>query len=39
MVLHARDVAKGFYRSMQYRVVGDEFTEVGIPHYHMEKEL
>lgn len=39
MILHARDVAKGFYSSMQYRTVGDEFTEVGIPHYHMEKEL
>lgn len=39
MILHARDVAKGFYSSMQYRIVGDEFTEVGIPHYHMEKEL
>lgn len=39
MILHARDAAKGFYSSMQYRIVGDEFTEVGIPHYHMEKEL
>lgn len=39
MVLHARDVAKGFYSAMNYRVVGDQFIEVGIPHYMMEKEL
>lgn len=39
MILHARKHAMGFYASMGYRQHGDEFTEVGIPHYHMEKEL
>lgn len=39
MVLHARKVAMGFYRSMGYTVTSDEFTEVGIPHYVMEKRL
>jgi N-acetylglutamate synthase-like GNAT family acetyltransferase len=38
VVLHARKVAMGFYESMDYTVVGDEFVEVGIPHYHMEKQ-
>lgn len=37
--LHARKNAMGFYGSMGYGVVGDEFTEVGIPHYIMEKTL
>ncbi len=39
MILHARQVALGFYKSMNYTVVGDEFAEVGIPHYAMEKVL
>lgn len=39
MILHARQVALGFYKSMNYTVVGDEFAEVGIPHYAMEKGL
>jgi predicted GNAT family N-acyltransferase len=39
VVLHARKVAVGFYRSLGYIVEGDEFTEVGIPHYIMEKRL
>jgi len=39
MILHARKHAMGFYASMGYQQHGDEFTEVGIPHYHMEKEL
>lgn len=37
--LHARKVALGFYEGMGYRIYGDEFTEVGIPHYMMEKVL
>ena len=37
IVLHARKVALGFYASMGYTVAGGEFTEVGIPHYMMEK--
>jgi predicted GNAT family N-acyltransferase len=37
IILHARKVVLGFYKSMNYQQVGDEFVEVGIPHYHMEK--
>lgn len=36
---HARDTAKSFYSKLGYQVVGDEFTEVGIRHYYMEKQL
>jgi predicted GNAT family N-acyltransferase len=36
---HARSVAAPFYKKLGYKVVGDEFTEVGIPHYLMEKQL
>ena len=36
---HARDTAKEFYLKQGYKVVGDEFTEVGIKHYYMEKAL
>ena len=39
IILHARKVVLGFYKSMEYMQVGDEFTEVGIAHYHMEKIL
>jgi predicted GNAT family N-acyltransferase len=39
IILHARKVAVGFYRSLGYVQYGDEFTEVGIPHYMMEKPL
>ena len=39
IILHARKVVLGFYKSMHYRQVGDEFVEVGIPHFHMEKEI
>lgn len=37
IVLHARKVAMGFYTSMNYSITSDEFTEVGIPHFIMEK--
>ena len=37
--MHARKNATGFYEKMGYRVVGNEFTEVTIPHYLMEKRL
>jgi len=36
---HARDTAKAFYLKQGYAVKGDEFTEVGIKHYYMEKPL
>ena len=39
MVLHARKVAVGFYDSLGYTTTSDEFMEVGIPHYIMEKTI
>lgn len=39
LLMHARKTALGFYEKLGYRVVGDEFTEVTIPHYIMEKYL
>ncbi|MCU7549714.1 GNAT family N-acetyltransferase [Chitinophagaceae bacterium LB-8] len=39
LVLHARDTAKGFYSKCGYQVVGDEFYEVGLKHFLMEKEV
>ena len=39
MVLHARKTAIGFYERLGYKVTSDEFMEVGIPHYIMEKEM
>lgn len=37
--MHARKTAIGFYEKLGYAVSGDEFTEVTIPHYVMEKSL
>jgi predicted GNAT family N-acyltransferase len=37
--LHARITAVEFYKYMNYTIVGDMFTEIGIPHYEMEKYL
>src|ERR1043165_348796 len=39
ITMHARKNAIGFYERMGYRKVGDEFMEITIPHYVMEKEL
>jgi ribosomal protein S18 acetylase RimI-like enzyme len=39
MIMHARTSAIGFYEKLGYNIVGEEFTEVTIPHYVMEKEL
>jgi predicted GNAT family N-acyltransferase len=39
MHCHARAVAVPFYLRLGYHTLGDEFTEVGIPHFHMEKAL
>ena len=39
MFCHARKAASGFYLKLGYKIVGDEFTEVNIPHYLMEKQL
>jgi len=37
--MHARKTAVGFYEKIGYHIIGDEFTEVGIPHYEMVKTL
>lgn len=37
--MHARKNAIGFYEKMGYQVASDEFNEVTIPHYVMEKQL
>jgi len=37
--MHARDTAIGFYEKQGYRVVGEGFMEVTIPHHKMEKML
>lgn len=39
ITMHARKDASGFYEKMGYRRQGDEFKEITIPHYVMEKEL
>ena len=37
--MHARMNAVGFYEKMAYKVVSDQFTEVTLPHFVMEKKL
>jgi predicted GNAT family N-acyltransferase len=37
--MHARKTAAGFYEKLGYEVTGNEFLEVTIPHYVMEKAL
>ena len=39
ITMHARKNAVGFYEKMGYRKIGEEFQEITIPHYTMEKEL
>lgn len=39
LTMHARRSAVGFYEKSGYRICSEEFTEVTIPHYVMEKEL
>jgi predicted GNAT family N-acyltransferase len=39
LIMHARETAVGFYEKLGYKVVGDKFIEVTIPHYIMEKSL
>jgi len=39
IILHARKTAVGFYLKSGYKITSDEFTEVGIPHFEMEKGL
>ena len=39
ITMHARKTAIGFYEKLGYAVVGEEFFEVTIPHFEMQKEL
>lgn len=39
ITLHAREAAVPFYLAQGYRVEGEPFVEVGIPHRAMVKEL
>lgn len=39
MALHARKTAVPFYEKLGYRTEGEEFEEVGIPHFSMTKNL
>jgi ribosomal protein S18 acetylase RimI-like enzyme len=39
LTMHARKNAIGFYEKMGYKVKGEEFHEVSIAHYEMEKQL
>jgi predicted GNAT family N-acyltransferase len=37
--MHARKNVVDFFKRMDYKVVGEEFIEITIPHYVMEKKL
>ena len=37
--MHARNNVVGFYEKVGYKVKGDQFIEITIPHYVMEKAL
>ena len=39
MFCHARKTAVPFYQKNGFEIKGEEFMEVGIPHYYMEKQL
>lgn len=39
LTMHARKTALGFYQKLGYRATGNEFMEVTIPHFIMEKAL
>lgn len=39
IIMHARKTTMDFYKKLGYKVVGDEFEEITIPHYIMEKKL
>lgn len=39
LCMHARKTAIGFYEKLGYSINGDEFMEVTIPHFTMEKSL
>ena len=39
IMMHARKSATGFYEKLGYQVIGNEFEEVTLPHFVMEKKL
>ncbi|MEJ7627339.1 MAG: GNAT family N-acetyltransferase [Ferruginibacter sp.] len=39
MIMHARDTAIGFYEKFGYKLKGNSFSEVNLPHHIMEKKL
>ncbi|MBS1578645.1 MAG: GNAT family N-acetyltransferase [Bacteroidetes bacterium] len=39
ITMHARKSAVGFYEKLDYKIASNEFEEVTIPHYVMEKNL
>jgi len=39
MTLHARDLAVPFYERLGYERIGEQFEEVTIPHWAMQKRL
>jgi len=39
IIMHSRKSAAGFYEKLGYQVCGEEFEEVTLPHYEMEKKL
>ena len=39
IMLHAREEAIGFYSKLNYKIIGNKFIEIGIPHFKMEKSL
>lgn len=39
LMMHARNTALDFYKKCGYKLKGNEFIEVGIPHHYMEKRV
>ena len=39
MYMHARKDVVGFFEKMGYKITGDEFSDITIPHFIMEKVL
>ncbi|GAC1395957.1 MAG: GNAT family N-acetyltransferase [Sediminibacterium sp.] len=39
LIMHARKTSVGFYEKLGYKICSEEFFEVTIPHYEMDKDL